>query len=1202
MKTVGFISFVFCLFFITSLHAISDKNLTPIDELGKKIRICHYPPGNPENPQSIIISKSAWPAHEAHGDSKGVCDDGDDHDNECGFISCDDLDEGQKLFSASSSTTNGSIQHSFWAPDLFGSGTAKFDFSEGQLIYDEGGAKLIGKMTLTEGGGDHNNSTWIVNVEFVPTDIVNPKIEISQPQEYIDTWIYYELDDDNSYFYKKGKKHKKVELTKRGNPFQIGLGAGNKDINEFSASAWFNWSYKGNTGVGDININIEDLCPPDGNVKPVLECVDYDNNSDTYTAHFGYLNENDENIYITVGNKNKFTPSPVDRGQTVIFEPGRQTDIFQVDFDGSNLVWTLTSPNGSTRTSTASNNPEQRCEPDPCLPESINGGSIAFTGPYNPNGTNTITNVELPSSSIEDATFEYIWMQSEVNVPNTPGNPHWSPVEGSANLTEINISGLNQTMYYVRCARITGCDMYWGETNTVEVEVDPCEPAFIDGGSISFAGPYNPNETNTITNVELPSSSIDDATFEYIWMQSEVNVPNTPGNPHWSPVEGSANLTEINISGLSQTMYYVRCARITGCDMYWGETNTVEVEVDPCEPAFINGGSIAFTDPYNPNGTNTITNVELPSSSIEDATFEYIWMQSEVNVPNTPGNPHWSPVEGSANLTEINISGLSQTMYYVRCARITGCDMYWGETNTVEVEVFELPTATISGNATICEGETSTVTITLTGTAPWTVTYTDGTTETEIETSDNEISFDASAGTYSLVSVVDANYNGTVSGSATITNFETPTATMSGDANVCEGETATVTIDLTGAAPWSFTYFDGTDQTEATSNINTFTFEAAEGVYSLVSVSDANCNGTVSGSATINTLEAPTATISGDANVCEGETATVTINLTGTAPWTFTYTDGVTNTEETSNINTFSFEAGTGTYTLLSVNDANCSGSVDGSATITEGGVLEGQINLDAQYCADATIELTSTYPTTGTSFLWTTNGSGQLTNSTSSTAQYQPAENDGDVTFNLTVENGCGQNEASATTSIITVEAEFEIFPEPEENQLTVGLSYILFAPSGADSYSWNYGDGTASTGSSNSTTHTYESAGFVTITLTMLDQSCVGEAQGTYNVIDNTNLFVPNIVNPTSSNPDNNSIKVYGERISPDGFSFEIYNRWGLVVYQTSNLGEAQGNGWKGVTKNDESENNVFTYILRGSFIDGNAFEETGTITLVK
>jgi hypothetical protein len=37
------------------------------------ITICHHPPGNPTNTQTISISASAWKAHQAHGDTQGIC-------------------------------------------------------------------------------------------------------------------------------------------------------------------------------------------------------------------------------------------------------------------------------------------------------------------------------------------------------------------------------------------------------------------------------------------------------------------------------------------------------------------------------------------------------------------------------------------------------------------------------------------------------------------------------------------------------------------------------------------------------------------------------------------------------------------------------------------------------------------------------------------------------------------------------------------------------------------------------------------------------------------------------------------------------------------------------------------------------------------------------------------------------------------------
>jgi PKD repeat protein len=40
---------------------------------GKKVLICHVPPGNPDNPQTICVSPAALPAHLAHGSCVGPC-------------------------------------------------------------------------------------------------------------------------------------------------------------------------------------------------------------------------------------------------------------------------------------------------------------------------------------------------------------------------------------------------------------------------------------------------------------------------------------------------------------------------------------------------------------------------------------------------------------------------------------------------------------------------------------------------------------------------------------------------------------------------------------------------------------------------------------------------------------------------------------------------------------------------------------------------------------------------------------------------------------------------------------------------------------------------------------------------------------------------------------------------------------------------
>lgn len=49
-------------------------------EAGKKIDVCHVPPGNPGNAHTISVNVHAWPAHESHGDTMGQCPDTDTGD------------------------------------------------------------------------------------------------------------------------------------------------------------------------------------------------------------------------------------------------------------------------------------------------------------------------------------------------------------------------------------------------------------------------------------------------------------------------------------------------------------------------------------------------------------------------------------------------------------------------------------------------------------------------------------------------------------------------------------------------------------------------------------------------------------------------------------------------------------------------------------------------------------------------------------------------------------------------------------------------------------------------------------------------------------------------------------------------------------------------------------------------------------------
>ncbi|MDA3865849.1 MAG: hypothetical protein PF489_03760, partial [Salinivirgaceae bacterium] len=155
----------------------------------------------------------------------------------------------------------------------------------------------------------------------------------------------------------------------------------------------------------------------------------------------------------------------------------------------------------------------------------------------------------------------------------------------------------------------------------------------------------------------------------------------------------------------------------------------------------------------------------------------------------------------------------------------------------------------------------------------------------------------------------------------TIILTEPDTVNLGADFTTCEGETVELDAGIFEI------YFWDDESTEQTLEVT------ASGTYS-VTVTDANsCVSNDEIIAAFNSL--PTATITSEnATICEGETTDISIELTGTAPWNITYTNGTTPATETTSENPYVFTVSTaGTYEVIAVSDANCTGIDFGNST-----------------------------------------------------------------------------------------------------------------------------------------------------------------------------------------------------------------------------------------------------------------------------
>ncbi len=127
---------------------------------------------------------------------------------------------------------------------------------------------------------------------------------------------------------------------------------------------------------------------------------------------------------------------------------------------------------------------------------------------------------------------------------------------------------------------------------------------------------------------------------------------------------------------------------------------------------------------------------------------------------------------------------------------------------------------------------------------------------------------------------------------------ERPTATLSGDTTVCTNSNALFQVRFTGTAPFQFVYsINGVPQNTVLAPQSMFTISSNNvqqpQVFELVSVQDQFCTGTVSGTYRIRVQEGPTAAISAaPATLCRGDSATLTLTLTGGTAYNVTVTGG----------------------------------------------------------------------------------------------------------------------------------------------------------------------------------------------------------------------------------------------------------------------------------------------------------------------
>jgi len=622
------------------------------------------------------------------------------------------------------------------------------------------------------------------------------------------------------------------------------------------------------------------------------------------------------------------------------------------------------------------------------------------------------------------------------------------------------------------------------------------------------------------------------------------------------------------------------------------------------------------------SGTAVVSVNELPTGVMSGGGILCAGEEAEIQIDFT-GSGNWTFVITHNGETEAPIN-TNVTPYTIN----TGLDGLYeliiveddNCVGTVEgsadIDVNDLPTATLSGEGAICSGQPASLQMDLTGVGPWTVGYAiNGVQQPPLVVNASPYELITSAvGDFTLLSVADQHCIGTVSGTGTVSEYPLPTANISGNALICPTESAAFNIVLSGTAPWTVIYsINGVQQDPLVIDASPFVLEASNvGSYTINSVADAHCSNFGTGTAVLAYAPYPTATLTGGGTFCPGEMGNVAILFTGIGPWTFEYAiDGEVFGPITTSSSSYTlFDDITGTYTLVSVSDANCGGTFEGEAVVNFNLGVLAEISPGGGVCPGESLTLHA-------------NGIGGVP---PYSYQWFNADNDAWVQFDdsitvapftnmniyVVVTDQCGSTAHSDTVLAYPHQiplASFDFTPRHDLTVQNTTLYYNSETSLFAHAIYWEFYELTDNGWHLIGTSYEqnpvftypddapgeYQACLYVTTINGCTHQMCLP-----LEILDTFIFYMPNAFTPNEDGIND----LYGpvmEGVDPDAYEFFIVNRWGETVFYTNDI-DQKWNG-SGMNGTHYAPDGVYSWKVKVRQLGGtDAKEYSGHVTLVR
>lgn len=414
--------------------------------------------------------------------------------------------------------------------------------------------------------------------------------------------------------------------------------------------------------------------------------------------------------------------------------------------------------------------------------------------------------------------------------------------------------------------------------------------------------------------------------------------------------------------------------------------------------------SVTAMDSYGCTATSSATVVVNPEPVVNILAQTSVCQGSSVTLTaiSSAGTFNWSSGQNTASII---VTPAESTNYTVLVTDENGCT----STASQLVTVNPRPSAYLTGPSSICQGDTATLTVMGGEVYHWNTGQ--FTNSIEVTTSDN----------YSVEVIGQNGCSTTLQKSVTVNNL--PMATVTESAEICRGQQAQLTTDAPSGC--TFLWSTGSHQ----SNISV----SETGTYQVTITNSYHCSKVYSAVVTVHEL--PLVIITGETEICQGHSATLTASGDPTSQYVWSNNDQNATTSVTTS----------GQYSVTATNNYGCVSVASRGVVVHE--LPSPQITGSTMVCKGSSTTLTAVG---GIDYRWATGDS-------TGTIVVSPLSNQAYV---VTVTNvyGC----VASTAVMVSVNSLPEITFNGNRT-ICEGATTTITA-TGATNYSWSTGAQTSS------------------------------------------------------------------------------------------------------------------------------------------